>query len=160
MKYLLLVFLSTNLLAKEKHHAHLGAHVHGDANINIVIEGAKGTLLIDSPAESFLGFEGKPKNEKQKNDLKKLEKINLSQNIKFDPSLECQFSNSKFAMEGEGDHSNINISADFNCKKEIKGTKINLDFTSFKHLKEFKLEMMGSKTISKEFKNKATTVEQ
>lgn len=43
-----------------------GAHVHGVARLAVAVEGSTLTLSLESPLDSLLGFEHRPKNEQQK----------------------------------------------------------------------------------------------
>lgn len=51
-------------------HSH-DAHVHGEATLNLVIDGNQLLLELSSPAANLLGFEHVPQNQAQKQQLKK-----------------------------------------------------------------------------------------
>lgn len=60
VSYALAIILSSYLAQTQK------AHVHGAAQINIAMEGSKGELEFESPADGILGFEHAPKTAAQK----------------------------------------------------------------------------------------------
>ena len=100
-----LLIFSFDLGAAEKRHH--DAHVHGVAEINIAVEGAKATVEFRAPAESLMGFEHEAKSEsdKKKHDaaLEQL-RTKMNQMVVFDPKLGCKFSEVKTAIvEEKGD---------------------------------------------------------
>ncbi|PID64357.1 MAG: hypothetical protein CR977_03960 [Gammaproteobacteria bacterium] len=48
------------------HANHIGAHVHGEANLNIALENNELVLMLKSPAVNIIGFEHEPGTEEQK----------------------------------------------------------------------------------------------
>lgn len=56
--------LSTGAVAEEHHH-HQSAHVHGEAKLQVAIEGQTAELILQSPAANLLGFEHAPKTAEQ-----------------------------------------------------------------------------------------------
>lgn len=67
----ILSMLSANAGENHHHHddkiSHIGAHVHGVAELNIVADGHHLELMLKSPAMNIVGFEHKPSNEKDLN---------------------------------------------------------------------------------------------
>ncbi|XZG71241.1 ZrgA family zinc uptake protein [Chitinibacteraceae bacterium HSL-7] len=64
-----LLLLSTALVpAFSQAHDH-GAHVHGAAEIEVVIDGNTIAVALESPADNLLGFEHAPKTDAQKKKL-------------------------------------------------------------------------------------------
>ena len=62
---ILLSVTCINALAEsDEHHDH-GAHVHGIANIYLVVDEGNVFLELESPAMNLLGFEHEPRNEEQ-----------------------------------------------------------------------------------------------
>jgi hypothetical protein len=49
----------------DHHHAVIEAHVHGEAELNIVIDGNEVLVAFISPLENLLGFEHKPETHEQ-----------------------------------------------------------------------------------------------
>ena len=70
------VFLATiNTLAQTEH----AAHAHGIVEVEIAFDQLNGVIQFSAPAESLLGFEHKPKTEKQKSLLQNVENAFKSQ---------------------------------------------------------------------------------
>ena len=97
-----LLIFSFDLGAAEKRHH--DAHVHGVAEINIAVEGAKATVEFRAPAESLMGFEHEAKSEsdKKKRDAA-LEQLRTKkdQMVVFDPKLDCKSSDIKTTIVEE-----------------------------------------------------------
>ena len=64
---ILFIFSISNIYAKG-----LGAHVHGSVRLDIAVEKNQLLVLLNTPAESFLGFEYKAKTKKEKDLVKKV----------------------------------------------------------------------------------------
>lgn len=62
---LILAGSSTNVISSEGHSAH-GVHVHGEAILNIVLDGDTLYIELDSPAINLIGFEHAPSSDEQK----------------------------------------------------------------------------------------------
>lgn len=58
-------FAATATGGDDGHHHHQKAHVHGEAKLQVAIEGRTVELILESPAANLLGFEHKPKNAEQ-----------------------------------------------------------------------------------------------
>lgn len=72
-----IAILTATLLANPvmaETHSH-DAHVHGEATLNLVIDGNELLLELDSPAANLLGFEHAPQNQAQKQQLKKTQSL-------------------------------------------------------------------------------------
>lgn len=50
----------------DEHVEHIGAHVHGEAQLNIVLDGDDLEILLESPAMNIVGFEHAPSTDEQK----------------------------------------------------------------------------------------------
>ncbi len=92
--------------AKEKGHR---AHEHGMVQVQIASEGKKLSIVLESPAESFYGFEHEARTEGEKkaqNSALDVLKNKLSELIVLDASLQCTWSNVKLEVvkEEEDDH--------------------------------------------------------
>lgn len=166
-----ILLLTLNVIAKEKKHEHRehGAHVHGAGNLAIAFDDTKGKIEFKCAAEGILGFEHKPKNKKDEkavadavahfeNDIDKM--------VKMDASLGCQFTKEMIGQvpeageEGSGEHSDWAANFNIVCAKPPVGTKIVIDFSSFKLLKDMDITVLaGSVQKSAEFKKKPVTIE-
>ena len=90
----------------------LDAHVHGEAELNIVFEGQKLLVELESPSFNLVGFEHEPKTLEQKNLVKKT--IELLENFKSVANLSeeasCNIIDTKVSTsmkgveEGLGEH--------------------------------------------------------
>lgn len=56
---------ATTATGDEHGHHHQQAHVHGEATLQVAVEGRTAELILQSPAANLLGFEHKPKNGEQ-----------------------------------------------------------------------------------------------
>ena len=85
---------------KGKHKGH-GAHEHGHAKLNLVVEGTKLTAVLEAPSESIYGFEYEPKTEKDKKkraDGGEKLKNQFGKMLVLDKSLVCTFANTKLDL--------------------------------------------------------------
>lgn len=86
-------------------HSH-DAHVHGEAILNLVIDGNELLLELESPAANLLGFEHAPQNQVQKQQLKKTQSLlsNVDSLVELG-SLNCQLVSAEIEMP-YADHKN------------------------------------------------------
>jgi hypothetical protein len=177
--FVLLAIISTSslVLAENKvEQRHQSAHVHGSANLNIAFDLTKGKIEFEAASEGILGFEHKVKSE---TDKKKLSdsisqfESNISSMIKFEDALNCTFAKEKIELETEpqskkedtdhkhhSEHSNFIAVFNVNCKKELKNSKLTLDFSLFKRLKDIDVTILiGDLQKSLELKQKPITLD-
>jgi hypothetical protein len=174
----ILMVFAVPSFAKKKEHRHHEAHVHGGATLSIAFDQLKGKVEFKAASEGVLGFEHKAKSEKDK---KKLSDViakfetSIGTMIKFDESIGCSFTKEKIEMASEkeehdenekghsehkGEHSDFVANYSVDCKKEIKGTKVTFDFTTFKGIKDLDVTLLvGDLQKSIEVKRKPVTVE-
>ena len=123
----LLVVISAGARAEE--HEHHGAHVHGEAKLVIALESAtQGTIDLDCPADSIVGFEHAAKSAKDKKTADAaLKKLNLLGNalLELPAALGCTVKGKKAGFEAgsEKGHADINASWDLQCKTPLTGAK-------------------------------------
>ena len=90
----LLMYFSVNTHAGEagsSEHRQHEAHVHGEAKLNILIDGTTLVFELKTPALNVLGFEHKPKNEREKEKLNKAsELLSTYTNVISIPDLNCE----------------------------------------------------------------------
>ena len=120
------------------------AHVHGNAKLILALESdTQGNVDLDVPAESIFGFEHKARTQKdkvsEKAGLEKLRKA-VPEVIRFSPDLGCTFKVSKLELEAEekdsdhdekaeelhGEHEDVNLSYQVQCKKSLKGSSVQV----------------------------------
>jgi hypothetical protein len=173
--FVLISFLSALCFAdshpkKEKHHEHRehGAHVHGGGTLAIAFDDAKGKVEFKGAAEGILGFEHQPRSDKDKktvaDEAAHFEK-DISKLVQFDPSLNCQFQKDLIGQvpeegeEGSGEHSDWAANFSVTCNRSPLGTKITIDFTSFKRIKDLDITaLIGSAQKSAEYKGRKPVV--
>lgn len=172
MKLLSLVFfVSLTSFAKEKHQEH-AAHVHGGGKLAIAFDKSVGKIEFKSSAESILGFEHKAKTAKDKKNVAEkttsFEK-EISKMIQFDPTLNCQFKKEMIGQvpegndkdeKGSGEHSDWVANYTVTCVQAPIGTKITIDFTQFKALKDLDVTILiDALQKSAEFKGQPIVID-
>lgn len=121
--------------ASEKKKSH-GAHDHGSAKLNLVVEGTKLTAVLEVSSDSIYGFEYEPKSDKEKKQRdeggEKL-KANFGKMLLLDASLNCVFANTKLDLRAhaKGNHSETHAEFVATCQKPLTGTKASFAFQSF-----------------------------
>ncbi len=181
MKILIIISsfaLSLNSFAEsKKSHRHHEAHVHGAAELSIAFDQLNGKIEFKAAAEGVLGFEHQPKTEKE---MKKLQEAisnfekNISQMVQLDSAAECIISKDLIDRVGEteekdvknakgkhkGEHSNFVANFSVVCKKDIRGSRMTVDFSGLKKIKDMDVTVLvGDFQKSFEAKGRAVTVE-
>jgi hypothetical protein len=172
--YLIFTSAST-ILAKPQHHQHV--HSHGNAKLDIAVEGNKVAFDFDTPAEGLYGFEYEPKKESEKkivNDANGRFTSGASELFRLSPELGCKVTKAEVKKEGEADapkdskpdtkgakvspketHSDINASVEFTCTKPVSGQKVTIALIkAFPRLKSLKVQIntaakQGAETVTK-----------
>ncbi len=162
-KILFLLLISPVTFAAAKEHRHHEAHVHGSATLNIAFEKLQGKIEFKAAADSILGFEHEAKSEKDKktvSDISSLFENNINTMVQLDPALGCKISTEKIANQLQGKHSDFIANFNVLCKKEIIGSKMTIDFTRFKTLKDIDVTLLAD-TVQKtaEVKSKPITLD-
>lgn len=147
----------------------LDAHQHGHVSFEMAIDGMKSAVEIKGPAESFVGFEHKAKTKKEKQAVKDVEKLFQDKALElvgFASDLECKVSkkavawnfdvheghdhghdhdNDKHDDKHKGEHAELKASYQFDCKKIIKGTTLNLGLKkNFSRIQEIEVAVLPS----------------
>jgi hypothetical protein len=160
-----LLIFSFDLGAAEKRHH--DAHVHGVAEINIAVDGAKATVEFRAPAESVMGFEHEAKSEsdKKKRDAA-LEQLRMKrdQMVLFDPKLGCKSSEMKTAIVEEkgnhtkaqpgkdahkdqkksGEHREVHGAFSVACDKPLAGSRVKFGvYQAFRDIQEIKVQVLS-----------------
>lgn len=112
-----------------------GKHVHGEAEMNVVLDGNELIVEVHGPLDGFLGFEHMPKNETQKKALLDMTGI-LQQGgtlFSMNPEAACSYTSGAvrirqgkkvfdpamlqtFSSAKKGGHLNLDASYSFTCK--------------------------------------------
>ena len=105
---LFIVCFSIQSYANDDHsdeHRHHEAHVHGEAELSLLIDGKSVVFELKSPALNVLGFEHEPKTNEEKEIVKKAnKKLSNYKNIISIPDLNCQVIKSEIDSPYEEDH--------------------------------------------------------
>lgn len=168
MVAIILMFSSSQIVnakdEKHEHHQH-GAHVHGEAKLTIAMDGKKSLdIVLESPADSILGFEHDAKSAKDKKTQKEVfEKLvaKAGQWLASDKLVACKAINAKPEIEKEEgeEHSEVHFSYRLECSEEITANKIEVGFfKEFKKLKKLKVAVL-KESSQKEFSlNPSSTI--
>ena len=84
----------------------LKSHVHGHVKLSVVVDKKQAFIELEGPAESFLGFEHRPKTAKEKASWKNLQSIwknKIGDMFSIEKSLNCSFEKKKIALIHEED---------------------------------------------------------
>ncbi len=138
------VFLSTITALAQTEQA---AHAHGLVEVEIAFDQLNGVIKFSAPAESLLGFEHKPKTEKQKSlslNVENAFKSQYDQIFQFEKNLKCQVSLDKASFEYTGSHADFEASYKVVCKGDISKTKITIDLNQYKNIKSIRTTMISS----------------
>lgn len=139
----LALFTTTAVLAQTEQ----AAHVHGLVEVEIAFEQLNGVIQFNAPAESLLGFEHKPKTEKQKSQVQTVEQAfanQASQIFQFEKNLKCQITLDKARFEYTGAHADFDASYKVACKGDISKTKITIDLNNYKNIKSIRTTVVSS----------------
>ena len=153
---------------KHEHHEHehsLAAHVHGLATLNIALEGQILELQLDSPAMNIVGFEYQPSSAADKKTLADAERTLKNEQLLFKLSQDAQCALSAVSIDNdlaehadehahddkhdaEHQHSDIQVSYQFNCAQPNKLTGIDLAgfFKAFPLTEKIYLQLITAET--------------
>lgn len=132
-------------------HAH---HDHGVVRLDIAIEGDGMNVFMQSPLDSFVGFERAPRTDAEKklasNALTLLRSNSL---LKPNPEAECVLSFSEVnapVLEGKAreknGHADLEANYVFKCMKPNMLTSLRTELLeSFKHAKKVEVQVAGPK---------------
>ena len=136
------------------------AHEHGVANLDIVIDGHKLLINLESPLHNLVGFEHPPNNDQQRAALQKMDSSLRDGLALFKPSIEaaCTLTGVKvdqpFANENENDrakqpehqhtrqHADARSAWEFSCARPQALKQLDvLLFDSFSGMHRIKVQM-------------------
>ena len=156
-----LMFTLPAMADKHEHREH-GAHQHGAGKLSIAFEGATGEVEFEAAAEGVLGFEHEAKSAKDKKtlaDAQALFETRMSEMVKFDPALSCQFEKKEIKLHRDGKHSDFEAEYKVNCAKSPEGSTLTVDFSSVKGLKDVDVTVLvGTVQKSAEYKKGAVQI--
>lgn len=152
-RFVATVGLAVALLVPATRVAAEGAHEHGVASLDVVLDGNSLLISLDSPLDNLLGFEHAPRNEKQRAAVKKMEAtLQAAGLFGLDPAAACApgkvelvhpFAAGKAADAGHG-HADAEVSWAFRCAAPaaLKSIEVGL-FDRFSHLKTLRVQFAG-----------------
>jgi hypothetical protein len=159
------IFLLFASVASTAEKRHAEGHVHGIAEINIVVEGKKIVVEFRTPTEGVMGFEHEAKSdaEKKKRDAA-IKRVNdrFNELVVFDKKFGCQSqagkvaivhsdsSNGKDKKHGQGEHKKsaehreVRATHNFECQKDPAGSRVRFGVTKmFPEIQEIKVQVLN-----------------
>jgi Protein of unknown function (DUF2796) len=163
LAFSLSVLIADKGIAAERRHAE--GHVHGVAEINIVVEGKKIVVEFRTPTEGVMGFEHEAKSdaEKKKRDAA-IKRVNdrFNELVVFDKKFGCQSRAGKVAIvrsdsssgkdkkQGQSDHEKsaehreLRATHNFECQNEPAGSRVRFGVTKvFPEIHEIKVQVLS-----------------
>ncbi len=154
-----------------------GAHVHGEGEINIAVEGTRAKVELRAPSESIYGFEHEAKTaaeKKKRAAAMEILETRMHQMVVFDPGLGCKFSKAKVVEKKEehhgkekqhtqkrdkhghshdhkhsAEHREVHAEYDVNCQKPLAGSVVRFAVTkSFPNLEKVRVQGLSEKKQS------------
>jgi hypothetical protein len=129
-------------------HAQAKAHVHGEAALDIGIQGRTGTIEFRAPAEDLYGFEREPRNAAER--AKRDSAFSLLRNqpltmLRFDASLGCTMTPSSVGVvEEKGGHGDVRARYALSCRVAPAGKPIAFGFSkAFAGVRSVKVQLVS-----------------
>lgn len=153
--------LSLPAFAHEHEHGHAGhshgAHVHGTAKLEVVLEGAELNIHLESPLDSVLGFEHAPANEKERAAVARMKELLAQGDKLFGPTsaAQCRFAGSTVeapvldskpgTAKGDG-HGDLDADFRFTCAQpgKLTGMEVRLP-DSFPRMRSIEAQVAAPK---------------
>lgn len=126
-------FISLSAWSQTEHKA----HVHGESEWSLALDGSKGELEVVIPADSILGFEfeaRKAKHVAQKNQALDLFEKKIAEMVQLPADYGCQWTKKKLEQEfeeGKKKHSEVHAEFSLSCGKDLSGAKIEFNLQKF-----------------------------
>jgi hypothetical protein len=156
---LCLLLIAAPALASDAHKHHHGhshaAHVHGVAQLEVVVEGAELHLRLESPLESLLGFERAPRNDKERAAVAEMRKKLADAGKLFTPTsaAQCTLKSVQVSaptLDGKvaaaGEHADLEANFQFGCAQPAKltGVEVRL-FHPFPKMRRVEAQIISAK---------------
>ena len=144
---------------------HAEAHVHGTAEINIVVEGKKVVVEFHTPAEGVMGFEHEARtagDKKKRDAAMKIINDRFNDLIAFDRKAGCKMVSAKAQIvrggeeehkdkshatehrEVSGEHSEVQAVYQVECERSPAGTKVTFGISKlFPNIHEIKVQVLS-----------------
>ena len=151
---------------EHKHeHRHHDSHEHGVAELNLAVEGSTIVIELESPAANIVGFEHKPRNQAQRDQVKHaIAHLEAAEEMfLFSAAAQCKLDEAEVETElaekdhhhdhghhhreniDEDSHSEFTVNYSFTCKSidQLKRVDVTL-FTHFEGMEEIKAQVITS----------------
>lgn len=129
---MLIETLFTLLLSAEAGEQH--RHVHGHGEASVAFDGTTGEFELRAPADSFYGFERKPRNKKEEAAVQAAhEKIEseIARMLVLDGTLACRFEKKSIEfVQQDGSHGEVKAVFKIDCAKSPAGTSVRAQFAA------------------------------
>lgn len=150
--------LASAATAKEKHkHSHK-AHSHGDAKLDVAVDGKIVVVKLEAPGDVIFGFEHKAKTDANKKTIEaEMKRLNeqYAELLKFPADAMCilsektidaaQAGDSAEESKGKDVHADVDVTWKFMCHSELGGKVLKLGFfAAYPRLKNLKTQVLGS----------------
>jgi hypothetical protein len=148
MKIVLMVMMGSALLFPQGKTQK--AHVHGAAQISIAMEGLKGEVEFEAPADGVIGFESEARTaaqKKQVQDTLELLRKKGGELVLFPAASACKLTPKEVDVHREGaNHAEVHAHYDLVCAKPLSG-EIRFGVTKmFPRTKEVKVTYVSDQT--------------
>jgi len=150
MRKLTLLLISTLVpLAGAEKRKTTGAHEHGTAKLNIVIEGRTLAIEWEAPAEGVVGFEHLARTPAEKaNESAALAQLKggISRMVVLEPALGCRFEPKRVAVVKEAGENHSEVKAEFSvsCAKRLTGSKITFGVAKvFPRIQQVEVQLLN-----------------
>ncbi len=142
------LLLAMSALQPSSLHAQGKAHVHGEATLDIGIEGRTGIVEFRAPADDLYGFEREPRTaaERAKRDsafaLLRTRPLTV---VRFDPSLGCAMSATNVGVvEDKSGHGDVRARYELACRVAPAGKPIGFGFSrAFPGVRSVKVQLVS-----------------
>lgn len=126
-------------------------HAHGQATLNIGLDGRQGEAEFRAPGDDLYGFEREPRTaaERARRDAAfKVLRESAASLIRFDPALRCTLTpNAVGAVAGAGGHGEVRATYAIACQRDPKGAPIAFGFTrAFPGVQVVKVQLLTEST--------------
>lgn len=158
-----LTVCATMLSVSVPSHATEAAHVHGLMHLDIAVDKQVLSVQLESPLDSLLGFERRPRTPAERQAADALLKQMGDAAMLFKPDAAAQCVPTKASIESaalqatapaagkESEHADLDASYEFNCAHPDKLTVVEVGlFDAFKRLQKIEVQVAGAKLQSKQ----------
>lgn len=155
---LCLAALATGAAAQgpaHKGHSHK-PHVHGLATLNVAVDGATLTVLLETPLDSLLGFEHRPRTAAQRQAAEAVAQ-QLQQPaawLRPDAAAQCTLTGTELGLDAlqplqpggkDNDHADVDATYTYTCAQPARLASLQLGlFDQFKRLQRIDAQVAGA----------------